>query len=120
MSNDSKDQLKHRTYRFSIALIKYVTTLPKDRIYAIIIDQLVRSATSIGANIIEAQAASSKKDFTNYFSISLKSANETLYWLGILRDGTEADKDTVNKFIDEVKEICKILGASILTLKNKR
>lgn len=80
----------------------------------------MRAATSIGANIIEAQAASSKKDFINYYAISLKSANETKYWLGLLRDGTSTDKDSVNILLEETKELANILGASLLTLKGKR
>ncbi len=101
-------------------MVKFVSTLPNERIYWIIIDQLTRSATSIGANIIEAQAASSKKDFIKFYQIALKSANETRYWLGILRDATSADKEQVNILLKEATELANILGASLLTLKNKR
>ena len=59
----------------------------------IINDQLLRSATSIGANVIEAQAASSRKDYTNFFAYALKSANECKFWLGLLRDSGRGDKD---------------------------
>jgi four helix bundle protein len=120
MFQNNKDQLKYRAYRFSIDLIKFVTTLPNQRIYWIIVDQLVRAATSIGANIIEAQAGSSKKDFIKFFEIALKSANETKYWLCLLRDSTEADKEKVNLLLQEANELSKLLGASVLTLKNKR
>lgn len=119
MSN-KKEQLKYRAYNFSIRIIKLCSSLPEKRVYWIISDQLLRSATSIGANIIEAQAASSRKDFIKFFDIALKSANETKYWLGILRDGTEANKEEVNMLLKEVDEISKMLGASLLTLKNKR
>lgn len=120
MLNNHKEQIKYRVYKFSIRLVKFVSLLPNQRIYWVIADQLLRAGTSIGANIIEAQAASSKKDFINFYQIALKSANETKYWLGILRDGTEANKDDVNLLLDEVKELANILGASLLTLKNKR
>jgi four helix bundle protein len=86
----------------------------------VIAKQLLRSASSIGANIIEAQASSSRKDFTNFFSHSLKSANETKYWLKLLKDSKKADLHTVDVLINEVDELSKILGSSILTLKGKR
>lgn len=120
MANIDKGELKYKAYRFSIKIVKFVSTLPNQKIYWVIVDQLTRSATSVGANIIEAQAASSKRDFIRFFEIALKSANETKYWLGILRDATDADKDQANSFLKEVTELSNILGASLLTLKNKR
>lgn len=120
MSINGKDQLKYRAYKFSIRTIKFASNLPNQRIYQLIIDQLVRSATSIGANIIEAQAASSKRDFINFYQIALKSANETRYWLGILREATEADKVEIANLLEEAKSLANMLGASLLTLKGKR
>lgn len=115
-----KQELKYRAYQFSIQIIKFTSQLPEKRIFWIIVDQLLRSATSIGANIVEAQAASSKKDFIKFYQIALKSANETKYWLGLLRDATGINKMEVNPLLKEVDEIAKILGASLLTLKDKR
>lgn len=116
---NNKPELKYRAYHFSIKIVRFVSKLPNQRIYWIITDQLIRAATSIGANIIEAQSASSKKDFAKFYIIALKSANETKYWLGILRETTQTDKDKINNFLSEVQELSKILGASILTLKGK-
>lgn len=116
----NKEELKYRAYRFSIRLVKFVSSLPNERIYWVIGDQLLRSGTSIGANIIEAQAASSKKDFANYYNTSLKSANETMYWLGVLREATSADKTEINALLDETKNLANIIGASLLTRRNKR
>jgi four helix bundle protein len=117
---NSKRDLKARAYYFALKIIKLVDTLPQQRSNWVIADQLVRSATSIGANVIEAQAASSKKDFVNFLSHSLKSANETKFWLGLLRDSNKAAKNLVNELLEEVTEFSKILGASILTAKGKR
>ncbi len=114
-----KTELKYRCYYFSIEIIKFLGVLPEKRIYWVISDQLLRSATSIGANIVEAKASSSKRDFIKFFEIALKSANETKYWLGLLRDSTQADKDKINSLLKEVEEISKMLGSSLLTLKNK-
>lgn len=117
---ETKQQLKYRAYQFSINVIKLVNQFPKKRIFWIIANQLLRSATSIGANIIEAQAASSKRDFIRFYEIALKSANETKYWLDLLRDATEIDKEKVNLLLKEVNELAKMLGASLLTLKGKK
>ena len=117
---NNKEEVKYRAYKFSIKIVRFVASLPNQRVYWVISDQLLRSATSIGANIIEAQAASSKKDFIRFYEIALKSANETKYWLGILRNGTEIDKQEVKQFLEEAKEIANILGASLLTLKGKK
>jgi four helix bundle protein len=117
---EEKNQVKYRAYHFSIKIIKYCAKLPSNRTFWIISDQLIRSTTSIGANIIEAQAASSKRDFIKFYEIALKSANETKYWLGLLRDATEVNKDEINLFLKETSELANILGASLLTLKNKR
>ena len=115
-----KTDLKYRCYYFSIKIIKLLEKLPNEKIYWIITDQLLRSATSIGANIIEAQAGSSKRDFIKFFEIALKSANETKYWLGLLRDATKVKPVETDELLKEVGEISRILGASVLTLKNKR
>ena len=114
--------LKVRVYNFSLEIIRFSTTLPNKRIYWIIMDQLIRSATSIGANIIEAQAASSRRDFIKFYEIALKSANETKYWLSLLKDSNlvEVQKEKTEKLIEEVDEICKMTGSSLLTLKGKR
>jgi len=61
----------------------------------------MRSATSIGANVIEAQAASSRKDYINFFNYALKSANECKFWFGLLRDSGRGGKEAVNKLLKE-------------------
>lgn len=100
--------------------MELVNSLPRSRAYNSLGDQLFRSASSIGANVIEAKSASSKKDFINFYQIALKSANETKYWLALVRDLDCADTELAKKLLKEVTEIANILGASILTLKGKR
>lgn len=119
-SSKPKTELKYRCYYFSIKIINFLKGLPEKKIYWIISDQLLRAATSIGASVVEAKSSSSKRDFIKFFEIALKSANETKYWLGLLRDATEADKEKINKLLKEAEELSKILGASLLTLKNKK
>ena len=116
-----KRELKHRAYLLALDVIKFLDSLAKqDFAVQIIAKQLLRSATSIGANIIEAQAGSSKKDFTNFFAYSLKSANESKFWLGLLRDSNKASKEMTNELLQETTELANILASSILTLKGKR
>lgn len=123
MQNDSskpKIELKKRAYTYALDIIRFIDSLDKkDFSVEIISKQLLRSATSIGANIIEAQAGSSRKDFINFFAHALKSANESCFWLGLLRD-SRGNIVEVGRLLQETIEIAKILGSSILTLKGKR
>jgi len=73
--------IKHRRYQFSKEIVQFVSAAKFERIHFSIFDQLIRSGTSIGANIVEAKSGSSTKDFRNFYTIALKSANETKYWL---------------------------------------
>ncbi len=120
-SSKPKTELKKRAYFYALRVIKFIDQLDKkDFSVQIIIKQVLRSATSIGANIIEAQAGSSKKDFTNFFNYALKSANESKFWLGLLRDSGKLNKDDCNNLLQETTEIANMLGSSILTLRGKR
>lgn len=123
MQNDKvkfKKDFKKRLYTFTLRLIEFLDKLPNDNVSKRIGDQLLRSGTSIIGNYIEGQAASSKKDFTNYFNISLKSANESKLWLALLRDSGRAKAEDVSWFLGELDELANIFGSSILTLKGKR
>ena len=115
-----KIELKNRAYQYSIRIIEFVSTLSNDTAIQIISKQLLRSATSIGANIVEAQASSSKREFTNFFRYSLKSANESLYWLGLLKDAKKINSKQLDYLLQETQELANILGSSILTLRGKR
>ncbi|HCA67663.1 MAG TPA: hypothetical protein DEP08_04160 [Candidatus Jacksonbacteria bacterium] len=83
MSNDTKKQynLGERTAKFGEEIIKFCRVFVKDVINVILIEQLVRSGTSIGANYMEADAAESKRDFIHKIGICKKEAKETTYWL---------------------------------------
>ena len=78
-SSKFKSDLKERCYQFSLQIIALTDSLPNKRSAWIITDQLIRSATSIGANLIEARASSSRLEFKKFYEISLKSANESKY-----------------------------------------
>ncbi len=123
MQNDKskiKNEFKARLYRFALELIKCIDELPNDKVARRLGDQLLRSGTSIPGNYIEGQAASSKKDFTNFFTISLKSANESKLWFALLRDSGRMPRDRTNMFLKELDEISRIFASSILTLKGRK
>jgi four helix bundle protein len=116
-----KVDIKKRAYSYALGLLKFVDHLNKaDLSVQVIARQLLRSGTSIGANIIEAQAAGSRREFTNFMTHSLKSANETKFWLALERDSGKAERTAADRLLSETKELANILGSSILTLRGKR
>ncbi|TSD03180.1 MAG: hypothetical protein Athens071416_241 [Parcubacteria group bacterium Athens0714_16] len=119
-NENTRTDLRYRSYKYSVYIIKFLERLPNSRLYWVISDQLLRSATSIGANIMEAKSASSKKDFARFYDIALKSANETKYWICLLRDTTNTDKEYLKQLLNESEGLSKMLGASLLTMRNKR
>ena len=123
MENDNvkfKNEFKKRLYFWVLKLIRYIDKLPKDSVCSGISKQLLRSGTSILANYIEANSASSRKDFINFFTHSLKSANESKMWLTILRDVNKGDGKEASWLLNELIEIANIIASSILTLKGKK
>ena len=114
-----KIEFQRRVYIYTLKSLNIIGDIPEDKITKIIINQLIRSLTSIGANIIEAKASSSKRDFAHYFDIALKSANETKYWLYLLRDLNKMNKEKIQKIIEETQEIADILASSLLTMRKK-
>ncbi|QQL49683.1 four helix bundle protein [Mucilaginibacter ginkgonis] len=107
--------IKHRCYRFSKDIVNFISTLSYDRIYFSMFDQLLRSATSIGANIVEAKSGSSQRDFVKFYIIALKSANETKYWLCLVRDTVLKErKQELNILIEEADELSKIIASIVI------
>ena len=77
----------------------------------------MRSALSVGANIVEAKNSSSRLEFKRYYEIALKSSNESKYWMCLLRDGFEVKDEDLNKLLKEADEVSKILATSVMKLK---
>src|SRR3989344_8221600 len=113
IKNNRTLEFKRRLYTFVLQLIEFIDKLPNDRVSQRIGDQLIRSGTSILGNYIEGQSASSKKDYTNYFHHSLKSANESKVWVSILKDTNNADRQEANSVLSELDEISKIFASSV-------
>lgn len=119
MQNAKVYDLKKRTLLFSVEIIRFLETLTKDYIAQVMGKQLLRSATSIGANIIEGYASSSRKDFAQYYNIALKSANETKYWLMLLKTTKRGSEQTLETLLAEAVEISNILAKSLMTIRGK-
>lgn len=120
MNNEEfKKMLKIRAFNLARSVMKLADKFPQKRSAWIIADQLLRAATSIGANIIEAQAACSKKDFTNFLNHALKSGNETKFWLALAKHLDLKLIQESDKMLKETDELVRILGSSIATLKGK-
>ena len=115
-----KKMLKLRAFNLARNIMKLTDKFPQKRSAWVISDQLLRSATSIGASIIESQAASSKKDFINFLNHALKSGNETKFWLALAKDLDDKLIPEIEKQLKESDELVKILGSSISTLKGKK
>lgn len=111
--------LKARSFQFSLTVIQFVKTFPNSKVYWSLADQLFRSATSIGANIIEGKSSSSVKEFIKYYEIALKSANETIYWLQLIQESQLIDSDQTPLLLSETEELAKMLASSVITLKKK-
>lgn len=105
--------VKDKSFQFSLLIIRLYKNLIAEKEF-IISKQLLRSGTSIGANIEEANAGISKKDFAHKMSIASKEARETLYWLRLLNEGKLVEIDVKNEII-HVNELIKMLTSIVKT-----
>ena len=111
--------LEPRTIKFSGDVISFLKKLKRDAINSPLINQLVRSSTSVGANYCEANGASSKKDFKNKIYICKKECKETKYWLEIIARANEKHANQCRILWKEAQELIMIFSKIILTLENK-
>jgi len=109
--------IKEKTYNFALEVIKLYRYLKDESKEFILSKQILRSGTSIGANVEEAQAAQSKKDFLSKISIASKEARETLYWLKLLNDaGYIENYSSKDLLFREINSIINVLTKIIKTL----
>lgn len=113
--------LEERTAQFGISVIKFCKSLDQNIISKSLISQLVRSGTSIGANYMEANAASSKKDFQNKIFICKKEAQETKHWLRMMSNCfPEHNKDEIKRLWQEAQELTMIFQKITGSLRDKK
>ena len=114
-----KYDLEERTIKFGKRIIDFAKKLPQNSITKPLINQLIRSGTSIGANYCEADEASSKKDFINKIFIAKKETKETKYWLRIMAHALPNHKEEARELWKEAQELNLILAAIIRSSKGK-
>lgn len=119
-SNNSKYDLEERTAKFSEDIIGFLKGIKKEVINDSIIRQLIRSATSIGANYCEANNASSKNDFRNKIYICKKEANETKYWIRMITNTNPELKEDARKLWKETQELNLIFQKIVNSLNRAK
>jgi four helix bundle protein len=102
-----------RTYNFALRIVGLARHLPDSAECRVLIRQLVRSGTSVGANIEEATAGYSREDFIYKMNIALKEAREAHYWLRLIRDAKYLPRERFNSIIQEADELSRILGSIV-------
>lgn len=117
-NNEWKKELFSRMTRFAVRIVLLASSLPKTLAGFAVASQLVRSGTSIGANVQEAQDASSRKDFIQKLSISLREARETHYWLDIIVMSKLLSSGNIDELQQECEEFVAILVTSLKSAKN--
>lgn len=116
-TENGRNILREKSYAFALRIVKLCKFLTVEKKEYILSKQVMRSGTSIGANIAEAGQGQSKPDFIHKMSISLKEAFETQYWIELLRDGEYLEVNFAESLLVDCCELQKILTASIKTAK---
>ena len=111
--------LQEKSFVFAVRIVKLYKFLCEEQKEYVLSKQILRSGTSIGANIEEGIAGQSDKDFLHKLSISYKEARETVYWLKLLFAADYLTKEQADSLMFDAEELCKILSKIIITTKNK-
>ena len=111
--------LKTKSYQFAILIVKVSQILVSEKKEYVLSKQFLRSGTAVGALIREAEFVQSKKDFVNKMSIALKEANESVYWIDLLKDTNYIDNDNHKSMLSDCKELIAMLVSSIKTAKSR-
>jgi four helix bundle protein len=112
--------LKDRTKAFSIEIIKLIQAIPYNRSSSVLCRQLLRSGTAIGANYRSALRARSKADFISKLAIAEEEADESCYWLELLKVTTNEFKSEIELLLNEANQLTAIITKSSITAKSKK
>jgi len=118
-NRDVPYDIRERTFQFAVRVIRAVRRLPQDSATRVVAHQLVKSATSVGANVAEADGAESPRDFIHKASISRKEARESHYWLRVVRAAI-LDSDEFASLEQESDELVRILSTMIAKSKKSQ
>jgi four helix bundle protein len=116
----SENIIQTKSYQFAVKTVNLCRKLMDERKEYILAKQLLRSGTSIGANIEEAIGGHSEKDFLAKLTIAYKEARESKYWLNLLRDTNYLTPDEAQDLLNDLEEILRIIGSIQKTLKSKQ
>ena len=109
-----------RTFEFAVTIVKFTDKISKRSWIGIeLSSQILRSGTSIGANVEEAQAAESRADFSHKYNIALKEARESKFWLRLVAAAGVSGSDGIEALIKEADEISRIIGRIIINTKKR-
>jgi four helix bundle protein len=108
-----------KSYAFSLRIVKMYRFLVQNEKEFVLSKQVLRSGTSIGANVEEAIGGQSSKDFISKLSIAYKEARETHYWIRLLRDSEFLKEKLASSMLKDCDELLKIIGTILKTMKNK-
>ncbi|MGA1977582.1 MAG: four helix bundle protein [Bacteroidales bacterium] len=111
--------VKEKSFEFAVKIVKLVKSVQEEKKEFLLTKQLVRSGTSIGANIIEGSNAESKADFIHKLSIAQKECSETIYWLELLRETDYITESQFDNIKSDAAELMKLLTAILKTSKTK-
>ena len=111
--------IEEKTFSFSKKIVNLYYQIINEKKEFVLSKQLLRSGTSIGANVAESQAAQSLNDFISKLSIALKETNETKYWIRLLREFGLIEEQDYPSLIKDCDEIYKILSSIIISSKEK-
>ena len=115
-----KNVVYDKSYSFALRIIKLRKYLIKEHREYCLSDQILRSGTSIGAQVSESEYAQSKADFIHKMSIALKEANESRYWLSLLKDSDYISEEIFLSLYSDIEEILKLLTSIVRTSKGNR
>ena len=109
--------IKDWTKKFAVIITKFAIELKKSGVEYALRDQLLRSGTSVGANVKEAKASNTRKELIRFYEIALRSCDESEFWLEVIQEGYDMKMDRFNPIKSELKEITKVLVTIINNLK---
>ena len=119
ISNYKELKFWQTAYSVTLEIVKLSRKIPRDRVADIILNQVIRSSSSVGANIAEGFGRYKSKEYKRHLQIALGSANETEYWLTILKDAFQAYNKDIDQIVAKNLETIKMLAASLKTISNK-
>lgn len=118
--SQSKREIHDRIYKFVLLVLQSIKFVPKTTENLVLIKQVIRSSSSIGANALEADGAETKKEFIHRFTISKKEAKESFYWLSLITDHNPNLKVRFSSLLDECKQLILIISKIVINAKKEK